>query len=271
MGQGAITALTQIAAEALGFDMAQVALKWGDTLLPFAGPSVGSMGTRSIGSAVAEAGEAVRAALIGLAVKDRASPLHGLNAKAVIVRHGQLGTADGLSESVATLVSRQPEKCIERKATTGRTLGMSRLSRAAFGAQFAKVSIEPLTMTVHVERLVGAFACGRIINPLMVRSQLTGAMVWGIGQALMEASETDPRSGRWMNANLAEALVPTNADVRAIEVILIDEDDTASNPTGIKGVGELGLVGTAGAIANAIYHATGRRPTRLPIRREQLL
>lgn len=114
--------------------------------------------------------------------------------------------------------------------------------------------------------MVGAFAGGRIINPLLVRSQLEGSLVWGLGQALMEESVIDPRTGRWLNANLAEALVPTNADVAAIEVILLEEDDSRGSALGAKGLGEIALAGTAAALANAIFHATGHRLTSLPLR-----
>jgi xanthine dehydrogenase YagR molybdenum-binding subunit len=122
-----------------------------------------------------------------------------------------------------------------------------------------------------VTRLVGAFACGRIINPLMVRSQLYGGMIWGVSFALHEEAITDKRTGRIMNANLAEYHIPVNADLPSMEALLIDEEDAHVNALGIKGVGEIGITGSAGAVANAIWHATGVRVRNFPVRLEDLL
>ena len=130
--------------------------------------------------------------------------------------------------------------------------------------------IDPDTMHVQVERLVGAFAGGRAINPLLVRSQLLGAMVWGLGQALHEESAMDARTGAWMNRSLGEALVPTNADVNGIDAIILEEDDTRGHALGVKGMGEIGVIGTAAAVGNAIFHATGIRLTSLPFRIDRL-
>jgi xanthine dehydrogenase YagR molybdenum-binding subunit len=199
-------------------------------------------------------------------VRDRASPLFGYRERDVVVVAGRLDGGGGAVETVAEAMRRRPNPTIERRCIAGRDMGRSRFGRAAFGAQFAKVSVDPATLQVRVERLVGAFACGRIINPLIARSQLMGGMIWGLGQALLEESCPDPRTGRWTNANLAEALVPTNADTPDVEVILIEEDDTRGQALGVKGVGEIGVIGTAGAIANAIFNATGARLTSLPMR-----
>ena len=271
IGQGMITALTQIAAETLGLELAATRLEWGDTTLPYGGMSVGSMTTLSNGAAVQEAAAAVRKALIKRAVKDKLSPLYGQPASQVRVEQGQFAGTAGLTESVATLMARYPDEPLSKEAITGRTFGHSKYGRAAFGAQFAQVSIDPDTFSVRVERLVGAFAGGRIINPVLARSQLLGGMVWGIGQALLEESVLDPRTGRWVNDNLAEALVPTNADIRDLEAIIIEEDDTRGHPLGVKGLGEIGVAGVAAAVANAIYHATGQRLTSLPMRLDKLL
>ena len=270
IGQGMITALTQIAAETLGLDLAAVRLEWGDSALPYGGMTVGSMTTLSAGAAIQEAAEAVRHALSKWVVQDPASPLHGQPADALQVARGRLMAPDGTSEAVAAAMARRAEPLSE-EAITGRTFGHSAYGRSAFGAQFVKVSVDPDTLHVQVERLVGAYAGGRVINPVLVRSQLMGAMVWGVGQALMEESTLDPRTGRWMNLNLAEALVPTHADIADIEVIIIEEDDTRGHPLGVKGLGEIGIVGTSAAIANAIYHATGQRLTSLPMRLDKLL
>jgi xanthine dehydrogenase YagR molybdenum-binding subunit len=135
----------------------------------------------------------------------------------------------------------------------------------AHGAVFAEVKVDPDFGQIRVTRLVGAFAAGRVINPRMVRSQYLGGMIWGLSFALHERAVLDPRTGRVMNANLAEYHVPVNADVPSLEAILIEEHDPHVNPLGIKGVGEIGITGTAGAIANAVWHATGKRIRTFPI------
>ncbi|WP_323156410.1 molybdopterin cofactor-binding domain-containing protein, partial [Pseudomonas oryzihabitans] len=145
------------------------------------------------------------------------------------------------------------------------------LGRAAFGAQFAEVAVDPQLGTVRVRRLVGAFAGGRIVNRRLAQNQLEGGMIWGLGQALLEQSRLDLAQGRWMNADLAEALVATQADVPVLEALLLDEDDRLGHPLGIKGLGEIGVVGVAPAIANAVFHATGIRVRQLPITLDKLL
>jgi xanthine dehydrogenase YagR molybdenum-binding subunit len=136
---------------------------------------------------------------------------------------------------------------------------------------FAEVKVDPELGQVRVSRMVGAFAAGRIINPHLVRSQLFGGMIWGISFALHEGAVTDRRSGRIMNANLAEYHIPVNADVPALDVLTVEEHDPYVNPLGIKGVGEIGITGSAGAVANAVWHATGVRVRRFPIRLEELV
>ncbi len=142
---------------------------------------------------------------------------------------------------------------------------------AAFGAEFVEVRVHSRTREVRVPRILGAFAAGRIVNPRTARSQLMGGLIWGIGSALHEVTEIDRRNARYVNDNIAEYLVPVNADVAKLDVIFVDEADTKVNPLGIKGLGELGNVGTSAAIANAVFHATGKRVRELPIRIESLL
>jgi len=141
----------------------------------------------------------------------------------------------------------------------------------AHGAVFAEVKVDPDLGQVRVARLVGAFAAGRVINPRLVRSQYYGGMIWGASFALHEEAVTDRRSGRILNADLAEYHVPVNADVPSIDVLMIDEHDPHVNALGIKGVGEIGITGTAGAVANAVWHATGTRVRRFPVRLHDLL
>ena len=266
IGQGSLTALSQIAAEALGLPLDAVTLLWGDTDHTFGGMTVGSSTTLSLGSAISEAAAAIRGKLIRLATADRRSPLAGSSRRAITIVDGRLLASTGQSERITDLLARHPRVRLSHRAMTGRTFGRSGYGRMAFGAQFARVLVDPYTSEVRVDRLVGAFAAGRIVNPVLARSQLIGGMVWGLGQALMEETVLDHRTGRWINSDLGEALVPVHADVPAIEAIIVEEDDTRGNPLGTKGLGEIGVVGTAAAIANAIHHATGRRLHALPLR-----
>jgi xanthine dehydrogenase YagR molybdenum-binding subunit len=144
-------------------------------------------------------------------------------------------------------------------------------SMHAFGAQFAVVHVDPDLGTVRMVKQIGAFASGRILNAKTARSQYLGGMVFGVGMALLEESRPDERTGRFMNANLAEYLVPVHADMGAMDALIVPEDDQNVNPIGVKGIGEIGIVGAAAAIANAVYHATGKRVRDLPISPEKLL
>ncbi len=141
----------------------------------------------------------------------------------------------------------------------------------SFGAQFAEVRVHAHTREIRVPRLLGIFAVGCIINPRTTRSQLMGGMIWELGAALLEQTKIDPRSARYVNANIAEYLIAVNADAPAVEVIIVPEQDRDANQLGMKGVGELGIVGVNAAITNAVFHATGRRVRELPIRTEDLL
>ncbi len=146
-----------------------------------------------------------------------------------------------------------------------------RYSMHSFGAVFAEVAIDPDVGTIRVRRLVGAYGIGRVVNPLLARSQCTGGMIGGIGMALMERTILDPRDGRPVNAHMADYLMPVNLDIPKLEAHFVDEVDPHVNPLGVKGLGEIALVGTAPAIANAVFHATGKRMRTLPIQIEDVL
>ena len=143
--------------------------------------------------------------------------------------------------------------------------------RYSFGAQFVEVCVHALTREIRVSRAVGAFAAGTIVNPVTARSQFMGGMIWGISAALHEKTDIDPSLARYTNKDLAEYLVPVNADIKEVDVIFVPEEDRQVNPLGIKGIGELGTTGMNAAIANAVFHATGKRVRRVPIRIEDLL
>jgi len=140
----------------------------------------------------------------------------------------------------------------------------------AFGAEFVEVRVNRWTQEIRVPRLLGVFAAGRIMNPRTARSQLMGGLIWGMSSALLEATELDERHARYVNDNLADYLMPVNADVPNVEVIMLSEQDDRINPAGVKGLGELGNVGTNAAVCNAIFHATGQRIRKLPVRLENL-
>jgi xanthine dehydrogenase YagR molybdenum-binding subunit len=273
IGQGAITALTQIAAESLTVPASNIKLEWGDTKLPFAPLTAASTTTLSIGSAIQAAAEKLKRQLAVLAVVDKRSPLYNTKSGLLGSASGRLHSRKdpGRAESYTAILSRRGMASLSAKAVTGRLFGKSRFGRAAFGAQFAKVSVHAQTGEVHVEHLVGAFGAGRIINPKLANSQLRGGMIWGIGQALMEETMLDERVGGWVNGNLSEALVPSHLDAPRIDPILIEEDDSRGSALGVKGIGEIGITGVAAAIANAVHHATGQRIYRLPIKPDALL
>jgi xanthine dehydrogenase YagR molybdenum-binding subunit len=274
MGQGAWTALAQIAAETLGLDPDQVELHSGISSLPDGGIAGGSGHTASAGLALHNAGADAIARLAELATADPASPLFGAGNIGVMARSGRLHRRDdeGRSESYTEILARAERAEVVGTAKAARDQDVaSAHAMFSHGAVFAEVKVDPDLGQVRVTRLVGAFAAGRIINPRLVRSQYFGGMIWGISFALQEEALTDRRTGRIMNADLAEYHVPVNADVPSLDAILVPEDDPYVNPLGVKGVGEIGITGTVGAIANAVWHATGARVRRFPIRIEDLI
>jgi xanthine dehydrogenase YagR molybdenum-binding subunit len=274
MGQGAWTALAQIAADGLGLDLERVDFRMGSSDLPNAGIAGGSSSTATAGAAIHNAGGDVIAQLAEIATGDERSPLFGAGNAGVIARDGRLARRDdeSRSESYADIMARAGRSAIEGKgAGAGDAAAQEKYAMHAHGAVFAEVKVDPDLGQIRATRLVGAFAAGRIINPRMVRSQYFGGMIWGVSFALHEHAVLDPRSGRPMNGNLAEYHVPVNADVPSLEAILVEEDDPHVNPLGIKGVGEIGITGTAGAVANAVWHATGTRVRTFPITLDKLL
>ena len=274
MGQGAWTALAQIAADGLGIDFDRLDFRMGDSRLPDAGIAGGSGHTATAGNAIHAAALDVIAQMTDLATNDQASPLFGAGNAGVIARDGQLIRRDDESrgEAFSAILGRAGKASIEGK---GRAAPDGAAQKAyamhAHGAVFAEVKVDPDLGQIRVSRLVGAFAAGRVINPRLVESQYFGGMIWGVSFALHEHAVMDRRSGRIMNGNFAEYHVPVNADVPSLEAILVHEDDGHVNALGVKGVGEIGITGTAGAIANAVWHATGIRVRKLPITLDKLL
>ena len=274
MGQGAWTALAQIAADGLGLDIDNVEFRSGTSDLPDAGIAGGSAHTATAGMAIHNAGADVIARLADLATNDDRSPLFGAGNAGVIARDGRLFRRDdeSRSESYSEILGRAGLAEIEgRGKSAANQAAQAAYAMYAHGAVFAEVKVDPDLGQMRVTRLVGAFAAGRIINPRMVRSQLYGGMIWGVSFALHEQAVLDPRSGRPMNPNLGEYHFPVNADVPSIEALLVEERDPHVNALGIKGVGEIGVTGTAGAVANAVWHATGIRVRKFPITLDRLI
>jgi xanthine dehydrogenase YagR molybdenum-binding subunit len=272
MGQGAWTALAQIAADGLGLDLDQLEFRSGTSDLPDAGIAGGSSHTATAGMAIHNAGADVIARLAELATNDERSPLYGAGNSGVIARGGYLSRRDdpSCSESYADILGRAGLAEVAGRGVGGNPNPMeahdqSDYAMHAHGAVFAEVKVDPELGQMRATRLVGAFAAGRIINPRLVQSQLYGGMIWGVSFALHEQAITDRLSGRPMNANLAEYHIPVNADVPSLEAILVEEHDPHVNALGIKGVGEIGITGTAGAVVNAVWHATGIRVRKFPI------
>jgi xanthine dehydrogenase YagR molybdenum-binding subunit len=275
IGTGTYTIMAQIAADALGLPMDRVRFELGDTNFPEAPLSAGSRTTSSVGSAVKMAALAARQKMIALAVADPASPLHGLSESEI-----DIDPADGVLHAKAEPSRRDDHAAILRRAgksevsaevTTKEHADRKSYALHSFGAQMVEVEVDADLGEVRVTRMVGAFAGGKVMNALTAHSQLMGGMVWGIGFALMEATVRDPRSGRVATRDLADYHVPVNADVPPIDVIMVDEDDPHVNDVGAKGLGEIGITGSVAAIANAVYHATGRRVRDLPITPDKLL
>ena len=275
IGTGTYTIMTQIAADALGMPIEKVTFELGDTRLPPTPVSGGSATASSTGSAVKLACLAARGQLVELAITDAASPLHGLAAGDVDVD----GVAGALvskkdqtkRESIGDVVRRTGKEELSARSDVKPKEDRKSHSCHSFGAQFVEVRVDEATGEVRVSRVVSAFAAGKILNAKTARSQFVGGIVWGIGLALTEESVRDARSGRVVNHSLADYHVPVNADVPAIDVIMVDENDPFVNEIGAKGIGEIGITGMGAAIANAVYHATGRRVRDLPITVDKLL
>ena len=274
MGQGAATALAQIAADGLGLDLDKVEFRYGSSDLPDGGIAGGSAHTATAGMAIHSAGANVIAKLADLATGDQRSPLYGAGNAGVVARHGRLFRRDdeSRSESYEEILARAGVATIEaRGGSAADPAAQSSYAMHSHGAVFAEVKVDPELGQIRATRLVGAFAAGRVINPRLVRSQYYGGMIWGVSFALHERAIMDPRSGRLMNPNLGEYHVPVNADVPSLEAILVEENDPHVNALGIKGVGEIGVTGTAGAVANAVWHATGIRMRQFPIALNHLI
>ncbi len=263
IGTGIYTVVAQIAAERLGLPVEKISVALGDTNWPPAPVSGGSITTASVCNVVAQACDAIRAKL--------SNEGHAADLAEAMSKRG-LGAIEEYAEWVPHGAMPGAIQSLYKGAAHG--IGGAKLPdrmQFAFGAQFVEVRVHAQTREIRVPRMVGAFAAGRIMNTRTARSPYMGGLIWGISPALHEQTELDTAAARYVNTNLADYLVPVNADVVDVEVILVPEEDKLVNPLGIKGIGEIGIVGTSAAIANAVYHATGQRLRDLPLRIDTLV
>jgi xanthine dehydrogenase YagR molybdenum-binding subunit len=271
IGTGTYTILAQVAADTLGLPIESIGIKLGDSTLPQAPVEGGSWMAASASHAVATTAEEVRKDLLALAKAVLDSPLANAKLEDVMLADGKVVSKQDARRAVS-ITDAMRYGAIDRieKEKTNSFPDDSSHARNTHAAVFAEVKVDEQLGVIRVTRVVSAVAGGRILNTKTAHSQIMGGVVWGIGMALHEETVFDHRLGRIMNANIAEYHVPVNADVHDIKVIFVDEPDATINPLGIKGLGEIGIVGVAAAIANAVYHATGKRVRDLPITLDKL-
>jgi xanthine dehydrogenase YagR molybdenum-binding subunit len=274
IGTGTYTVMTQIAADSLGLAIDDVTFKLGDSSLPMSPIEGGSWTVSSVGSAVKAACDAVRDRLIKLAQKVDGSSLAKVDAEQIELVDGQIRAKGDPSRAISVQETMRQSGVLNIEETARaipKYRERSKYTLATHSAIFAEVRVDEEIGSIGVSRVVSAVAAGRIINPKTARSQVMGAVVMGIGAALEEETFIDQKLGRYMNHDLAEYHVPVNADIHDIDVIFVEEHDEIVNPLGAKGVGEIGIVGVPAAIANAVYHATGKRIRSFPITLDKLL
>lgn len=274
IGTGTYTIMTQIAADTLGLPVDHVTFRLGDTDMPVAPIEGGSWTAATVGSAVKLACEEVGRTLFRLARKQPGSPFAKVKFEDVAFAEGwmRLKKNPSAGTPLLDLVRLNGGRAVRETASSiPNLIEHKKYSRYVHSAVFAEVEVDEDFRTVAVKRVVTAVAGGRVLNPKTARSQILGGVVWGISKSLHEESVMDHRFGRFMNHNLAEYHVPVCADVHDIDVIFVEEHDTIVNPLGVKGLGEIGIVGVPAAVANAVFHATGKRVRDLPITLDKLL
>lgn len=297
IGTGTYTIMTQITAEALGIPLEKVSFKLGDSALPKGPGSGGSQSAASVGPAVRAAGLDAKSKAIHLSIADRVSPLYGLSETDILVEEGRMFSRQDNSkgESYAALLSRHKLPMLEGEATTNVSTRESKQKEPnkavnsnpavqedeavqrdkyafhSFGAHFVKVLVDPVHGMVRVAKIVSVMDIGTVLNQKTAESQIMGGAIFAIGMALMEETQYDPVKGRVITASLADYLVPVHADIPEMEVHFVGKPDPYITPIGGRGIGEIGTTGAAAAIANAVFHATGKRVRNLPITPDKLL
>jgi xanthine dehydrogenase YagR molybdenum-binding subunit len=270
IGTGTYTVMSQVASDTLGTPMERIRFELGDSDFPAAPVSGGSQTVASVAPSVLAACQALVGKIKDLALADANAGWHGQSREALQVQNGLVVGPDR-RVPVSALLERGGLTFVEAEVKTQPGEERQKYSMHAFGAQFAEVRVDPDLGIIRVSRFVGAFDGGNILNPKTARSQFIGGITYGIGMALLEETVVDGETGRIVNTNVADYLMPVNADIPDIQAIIVANDERTSNPLGAKGIGELPMVGVAAAIANAVYHATGVRVRKVPIRIEDVL
>jgi xanthine dehydrogenase YagR molybdenum-binding subunit len=273
LGTGTYTVMAQLAADALKMPLHRVRFELGDSAFPKAPVSGGSQSAASVGSAVLAAVDSAKGRLFEMALAAERSSLKGASPDELEFADGfvRLRAAPHRQIGVPALLARNRLERLAVEAVAKPADEKKRYSMHSFGAQFAEVRVDPELGEIRVSRFVGAYAAGRILNAKTARSQAIGGITMGIGMALMEATQIDPNVGRVVNPNISDYLMPVHADIPDLTTIFVEEEDRMINPAGVKGIGELPIVGAAAAVANAVYHATGIRVRDLPILGEKVL
>jgi len=305
IGTGTYTVMTQIAADALGLPVDKVKVKLGDSSYPKGANSGGSQVSASVGPAIRAAALGAKSKLIKMGIADANSPLHGQAEENIVVDNGHLHMINQpeTGETYAQILNRHNLNKVEALANTnvstrpqqaaGGKTGVeaqaeeeSKTNPAvqedehvdrkpyafhSFGAQFVKLRVDAQLGTVHIDKIVGVMDIGKVLNLKTAKNQIMGGMIFGIGMALMEETQYDPNDGRVITHDLAQYLVPVHADMPEFEVQFIDKPDPYISPIGARGIGEIGITGMAAAIANAVYHATGKRVRDLPVTPDKLM
>jgi xanthine dehydrogenase YagR molybdenum-binding subunit len=270
IGTGSYTILAQIAAETMGVPLERVTVEIGDSGFSPAPGSGGQFGAASAGSGALAGGMALRARLAEMAVADPGSPLYGHEAKSVDFRDGLI-VVENRSETLASLVTRLAPEGVEVEGASAPASDARDYSSHSYGAHFCEVGVDMVTGEIRLRRMLGAFACGRILNEKTAKSQITGGMIWGVGAALTEINRVDPRYGSLGAQDLGTYHPPVHADIAGLDAYFLPEVDDKANPLGIKGVGEAGICGAGAAVANAVYNACGLRIRDYPMTPDRVL
>lgn len=272
LGTGAYTIFTQIAAETFGVPVESVRVELGDTKLPEGVLAGGSATSASTGSAIMDAASSLKKRLIDLATSTEGGPVSGLATKDVKAENGRVFAANNpnLGLSYTDVLKLSGQLRADALGSNGKAQRPD-LSYYSFGAQFSKVRVDLELGQIRVEKMLGVYGAGRILNAKTARSQMLGGMIWGIGMALHEHTQYDPNTARVVTRNLADYHIPSCADTPEIEIEWVPEADTQMSPIGAKGVGELGIVGAAASIANAVFNATGKRVREFPLTPDKLI
>jgi xanthine dehydrogenase YagR molybdenum-binding subunit len=268
LGTGMWTVVAIVGAQSLGLPIDKVRPEIGDSALPPAPVAGGSQSTASVGPAIQKAAESAKTKLIQLAVRDKKSSFSGM--KDVSYENGQL-VGGGKRADFGTVLNAIGRGSVEAIETAASGEEQEKYAFYSFGAQFCEVAVNQWTFEIRVKRVTTVMDIGTVVNPKTARSQVIGGIVFGIGMALLEGSHLEETTGRYANANFADYLVATNADVPYIDVHFIGKPDTIFNPIGARGAGEIGVTGIPAAIANAVYNATGQRVRDFPITLDKLI